>query len=85
MTVYVQPIAQHARYPERLLLDGEDGRCYVWLGQDVCAAPQEIDRATAGWLRTLPIVRLLTGAPIWLSVTDLPVAKDGTWVRVLGD
>lgn len=72
--LYVQPIAQHHEHPERLLLKAEDGRAYVWLGEDPDGTPEEIEPATATWLLTLPSLRQLSQPRVWFQVTDLPVA-----------
>lgn len=71
--LYVQPIAQHGDHPERLLLQGEDGCVYVWLGEDPNAAPEEIAPATAAWLLTLPCLDVIPAPRVWFQATDLPV------------
>jgi hypothetical protein len=69
---YLQPIAQHADHPERLLLRGADGRWYVWTGERPAALPAEIAPATAAWMLVQPGLRLLPGPLIWLHPSDLP-------------
>lgn len=73
MNSYVQPIAQHARHPERLLLRGEDDFYYVWHGDDPSAAPEEIEAATAIRLLTRPDMVCLGEPRVWLHVADLPL------------
>lgn len=72
-SLYVQPIAQHGDHPEQLLLRGEDGCVYVWLGEDPDAVPEEIAPATAVWMLTLPCLDLIPAPRVWFQVTDLPV------------
>ena len=74
MPTYVKPIARHALYAERFLLWGEDDRWYVWTGEDVTAAPEEICEETARWLLTRRWICALPGADAWVHVADLPLA-----------
>lgn len=74
MNAYVQPIAQHARHPERLMLRGEDDRYYVWQGDDPTAEPEEIEPATAIWLLTRSALVCLAEPRVWVHVADLPLA-----------
>ena len=74
MNAYVQPIAQHVRHPERLVLRGEDDRYYVWHGDDPTAAPEEIEPTTAIWLLTRADMVCLDEPRVWLHVADLPLA-----------
>ena len=78
MPTYVQPIAQHLVYPERLLLRAEDDRAYVWLGEHANATPEEIDPRTAAWLQTNPWIRPLPQPRVWLHIADLPVTTVGS-------
>jgi hypothetical protein len=77
MPTYLQPIAQHRRFPTRLLLRGDDDRYYVWRG-DVPGAPvEEIEAGTAGWLRGPTLTTPVEGG-VWLHVDDLPTAPHPT-------
>jgi hypothetical protein len=77
MPAYLQPIAQHRLFPTRLLLRGDDGRDYVWLGAAPGAPIEEIAPGTARWLQasrwTEPIP-----SRVWLHVDDLPIAPHPT-------
>ena len=74
MPTYVQPIAQHRVHPERLLLAADDGRSYVWRGDDPDAGPEEIESSTATWLQRRSWLRPLPFPRFWLHVADLPLA-----------
>ena len=76
---YVQPIAQHAAHPERLLLRGANGRWYVWTGERPEAAPEEIPLAMAAWLLIQPELRLLPAPHVWLHPADLPMLPVDAW------
>lgn len=72
MPSYFQPIAQHRSYPDRLLLHGADGRCYVWLGDTPERTVEEIAGSTALWLQTNGWAESLD-RDVWFHVDDLPI------------
>ena len=76
MSTYVRPIAQHLIFPERFLLQGEDGRCYAWTGEDVAAGPEEIASSTASWLLIQRWMRRLPDSTPWVDVDDLPLVPN---------
>ena len=73
MPIYVQPIAQHIVYRERLLVRDAEGRAYVWTGDDPGRGVEEIEAGTALWLLTRSWMSPLPPR-VWLHVDDLPLA-----------
>ncbi|HVL24415.1 MAG TPA: hypothetical protein VM450_10020 [Thermomicrobiales bacterium] len=70
-TTYLQPIASHEDYPERLLLrDGED-QWYLWTGdgQEIEAIPARL----AAWIADRPEMRLLQRPHMWFELSCLPL------------
>ena len=74
MPRYVRPIARHLIFPERYLLRDGDGRWYVWTGERMGGRPEEIEEATARWLRTRSWILPVPDGSAWVHVDDLPVA-----------
>ena len=72
MPIYLQPIAQHCIYPERLVLRGEDDRLYLWLGGDGSTQPQPTATEVVNWLIERHRV-VLTPTPVWFHTDDLPL------------
>jgi hypothetical protein len=70
---YVQPVAAHPDRQEGLLLRGENGRWYVWTGDQPGAAPEEIDEATARWLIDGGQLLPFPADGPWFHVDDLPL------------
>jgi hypothetical protein len=70
--MYVQPIAQHRRFPEHLLVRGGDELFYVWLGAVNGSALEEIEASTAAWLLRTGLVAAL-GCEMWFHTDDLPI------------
>ena len=70
-TMYVQPIASHEDYPERLLLRDGDDHWYLWRGDG-----QEIEPTSAelaAWVLDRPEMRLLPRPHMWFEVSCLPL------------
>lgn len=69
---YVQPVAQHVRHPERLLLrDAGDG-WFLWVGQ-LDKEPVAIEPGLAAYLLDRPEIAILPAPRMWFSTADLPL------------
>ena len=70
-TMYLQPIASHEEYPERLLLRDEQDQWYLWSGdgRDIEAIPSEL----AAWVSDRPEIRLLQRPHMWFELSCLPL------------
>lgn len=82
MTVqrYMQPIAVHRAFPERLLLTDDTLRWFLWMGE-ADAAPIEVSRDLAYYLLDREELQALElHQRMWFVVADLPIRE-----RVLPD
>jgi hypothetical protein len=73
MLAYVQPVAQHQSYPERLVVRSIEGRWYVWFGDRAGTPLEEVDPPVADWLQGLSMIAPIPEPRFWLHVDDLPL------------
>jgi hypothetical protein len=69
---YVQPIASHLQFPERLLLRDSMGQYYLWFGdgQDMETIPTSL----AEWLVSRSEMALLHSPMLWFDTSSLPLS-----------
>jgi hypothetical protein len=71
---YVQPVASHGQYPERLLVRDQSGTWHLWFGdgQEMCALSIEL----ASWILGRPEMTRIPAPHYWFDVESLPVAVE---------
>lgn len=70
---YVQPIASHQEFPERLLLRDNTGQCFIWFGdgREMEAIPAPLTE----WILSRPEMYLLHSPVLWFDTSSLPLAS----------
>jgi hypothetical protein len=80
LSTYVQPLASHARFPERLVVRDHTGTFHLWLGNGDLMS--EIPAALASWIIERPEMLPLPLPRLWYDVETLPMAiemYDSEW------
>ncbi len=70
-TKYVQPIASHSQYPERLLLRDQAGQSYLWHGDG--REMEAVSAPLAAWISERPEMRQLQWPLVWFDPSSLPL------------
>jgi hypothetical protein len=68
---YVQPIASHLQFPERLLLRDNMGQCYLWFGDG--RDMETIPASLAEWLISRTEMISLHSPMLWFDTSSLPM------------
>lgn len=68
---YVQPIACHCQFRERLLLRNGTGCYFIWMGDG--SDPIEMPATTAEWILSRPEMQRLQLPLLWFDPTSLPL------------
>lgn len=68
---YVQPVASHCQFPERLLVRDDRGQWFMWFGDG--RNIEEIPVQLATWLSHRPEMQLLASPRLWFDDTSLPI------------
>lgn len=74
MNTYVQPVASHHHYAERLVVRDQNGQFYLWkgTGEAMVAIPDQL----ASWIMNRPELDLLASPNLWFDVESLPMAVE---------
>ena len=73
MHAYVQVVAQHRMFPNRLLVRSAEGGYSLWCGDDPLGVVESIGDALAAYLESAHVVRPLPTPHLWFHLSDLPV------------
>jgi hypothetical protein len=68
---YVQPLASHVAYPERLLVRDQDGAWHLWFGDG--QAMTSIPETTARWMLARPEIVRMDAPHYWYDIECLPL------------
>lgn len=68
---YVQPIACHRQFTERLVLRDTAGRTFVWFGDG--REMIEMPGSTAEWILSRPEMSQLQSPLLWFDPSSLPL------------
>jgi hypothetical protein len=69
---YVQPIASHSEFPERLLLRDEMGDWSIWFGDG--REMETLPTPLAEWMVSRPEMIELHSPALWFDSSSLPVS-----------
>lgn len=69
---YVQLVAIHREFPERLLLRDGEGQCYLWHGDG--SDMEEISGSLASWITERPEIDQMQAPLLWFDPTSLPLS-----------
>jgi hypothetical protein len=68
---YVQPLASHVAYPERLLVRDQQGTWHLWFGDG--RMMESIPDDTAFWMMERPEMACLDAPHHWFDIECLPL------------